>query len=176
MAEAFSETGPENSSSINAYTNVGTPGSQQVNMGSSISTGGSSLTDQQGWTPQPFVGSPPSSFSSSGGSPSGNIKPAATAYSPGASNPNATYEGPSTEPSTEKSEEKPNSKLPGQGGTPPMKVMGPEWMNNTQGDNAVTPTRSMPSAQMPVAGSGVKKAFFEAQADTLKAMLPYWKG
>jgi len=69
-----------------------------------------------------------------------------------------------------KEEEKPNKNMPGQGGVPPIKTAIPKYDNPYEVER--NPFPFMP--QMPVAGSGVKRSFYSAQAELLKTMLPYW--
>jgi hypothetical protein len=162
IESAMSETSPEASGAINAYTNVGTPGSKQITdtAGYGTQTQGSSFQDQAAWF-EAQKKENDALVASNWGRPKGNQS--ATESQKQSSQPEAP------KPPEQKKEE---SKSSG-GMSAPVKSAGPAM--NPFPSNVIY-SKQMPQITMPVPGSGVKKAFFDAQADTLKAMLPYWKG
>ena len=75
-------------------------------------------------------------------------------------------------------EEAKKEKAPGGGGM--SKAAGssapaPDWMTGKGSPDYSVERNPFPfQPVVPVAGSGVKRTFFEAQNDLLKTLLPYW--
>ena len=166
---------------LTSYTNVGTPGSQQVNVGggggkvNSPSAKGSSYQDQQGYTPPTPTGSGPGygggTSSSSGGSGPG--------YG-GGSAPKQTAE----ELKQVKDEDSERNIREAQKKAEDAKrTAGPPPTSGKMASAQAAPSNRIvngnlgPTVMMPQPGGAgpQKRAFFQAQADTLNAMLPYYK-
>jgi len=171
---SFSLPNVDASSEVSSYSNTGAPGSQplpetwtgtdEVRRQANVLEQASSKTMPSS-TPSPSSSMLPSSAGRSTSQSAGRSGPVPE-YSPGASNPNSDYQPAAQPPEAEK-----KSSLPGQDGNPPIKTMGP-----AKAENPYAVGRSALPFQptIPIAGSGVKRAFFNEQSDLLKAMLPGW--
>ena len=190
---AYDEAGTTSSSKINAapsspgatkiYTNVGTGRPNEVNVGgtggggsiNSPSDKGSSLRDQQGYTPPTPTGSGPGygggTASSSGGSGPG--------YG-GGSAPRQTPEelkqvkDEDSKRAVEEAKKKGEDASKAASTAPRSGTMAPA---QAAPSNRIVNGNLGPTVMMPQPGGAgpQKRAFFQAQADTLNAMLPYYK-
>jgi hypothetical protein len=91
-------------------------------------------------------------------------------YSPGASNPNSGFVPPPETPEAPK-----KSNLPGQGGNPPSKSKGPDWMTGRGSPDYSVKKNPFPfQPDIPGSGGHHNRAYYQMQEDLLKTMLPYW--
>jgi hypothetical protein len=151
--EAYSETGPESGGEIGAssgnYGAINSPSSR-----------GSSYQDFHNWAPGYLARQTAVS----------SRNPYTPSISPGQQQNTADLQKlleAEKKPEEQKKPEEPKTSTP-----PPRTYGGP---SQTAPPSNMIP-RPMPNITMPTVGAGPQKlAFFKAQADTLQAMLPYWK-
>jgi hypothetical protein len=187
LSTAYSETGPEKSSQIDAGsgTNItAAPQQSSQNTGSSFvsTTSGSPTTsrqDQKAWFEQGVKDRDAAVANNWGRTPTSatsqrNASPAQ--MNPVGLSPEASKQTKDEDSARRIEENKQMTKDKAMYSPKPAGGGGGGGGGGNGGrDNSGMVNKPMPGISMPVPGSGVKRAFYTAQADTLNAMLPYWK-